>query len=180
MPVLLLSLSVLTSRTRSYVMRNPYTNSADSLWCEEIDCGEDEPRQIASGLKAHYSREQMTGKRLLVVCNLKAKNLRGFKSHGMVMCAAKASDGDKERVEFIDPPADAPLGERVTYEGLSGEPITAAQVEKKKVFPAAQANLRTAANADSNGNFVAQWNGISMMTSAGPCVAPTLADAVIR
>ena len=62
---------------------------ADKLWCEEIDVGEDEPRKICSGLRPFYSEEQMLGHRLLVVANLKAKNLKGFKSHGMVLCASK-------------------------------------------------------------------------------------------
>ena len=44
---------------------------ADKLYCEEIDCGEDQPRQIASGLRMHYSEEAMLGQRLLVVSNLK-------------------------------------------------------------------------------------------------------------
>ena len=45
---------------------------ADKLYCEEIDCGEaDGPRQIASGLRMHYEEEEMLGKRVLVVANLK-------------------------------------------------------------------------------------------------------------
>ncbi|RLN10132.1 hypothetical protein BBJ28_00023514, partial [Nothophytophthora sp. Chile5] len=58
------------------------------LYCEEIDVGEDAPRQIASGLVYHYSLEEMQGRRVLVLCNLKPRNLVGFRSHGMVMCAA--------------------------------------------------------------------------------------------
>jgi len=58
--------------------------TADKLYCEEIDVGEPEgPRQIASGLRPHFTLEQMQGQRLLVVANLKKKALLGFKSHGM-------------------------------------------------------------------------------------------------
>ena len=47
---------------------------ADKLYCEEIDCGEEGgPRQIASGLRMHYSVEEMLGKRVLVVANLKVR-----------------------------------------------------------------------------------------------------------
>ena len=46
---------------------------ADKLYCEKIDCGEGEPREIASGLREHYSLEEMQGKRLLVICNLKVR-----------------------------------------------------------------------------------------------------------
>ena len=47
--------------------------TADKLYCEEIDVGEAEPRQIASGLVPHYTLEQMMGKRLIVVANLKVR-----------------------------------------------------------------------------------------------------------
>ena len=51
---------------------------ADKLYCEEIECGEPEPRQIASGLRPYYTEEEMLNQRLLVVSNLKPKNLVGF------------------------------------------------------------------------------------------------------
>ena len=37
------------------------------------------PRQIASGLRDWYTEEQMLGTRLVVLCNLKPRSLRGFK-----------------------------------------------------------------------------------------------------
>ena len=39
---------------------------ADKLYCEEIECGEEKPRQIASGLRPHYSLEEMERKFLLL------------------------------------------------------------------------------------------------------------------
>lgn len=56
--------------------------SADKLYCEMIDIGEAEPRAIASGLVNHYSLEEMQGRRLIVVANLKPRNLCGFRSNG--------------------------------------------------------------------------------------------------
>jgi aminoacyl tRNA synthase complex-interacting multifunctional protein 1 len=150
---------------------------ADKLYCEEIDCGEATgPRQIASGLRPFFTLEQMLGQRLLVVSNLKAKNLVGFKSHGMVLCAAapNADDGS-ERVEFVEPPADAPVGEIVTFEGLPPpQPAAPSQVDKNKIFQACAAGLQTTAER------VATWNGHAFMTSAGPCTAKTIAGGVLR
>ena len=60
---------------------------SEKLWCEKIDVGEPEPRQIVSGLRAWYTKEQMLGKRLIAVCNLKSAKLGGVASAGMVMCA---------------------------------------------------------------------------------------------
>ena len=108
---------------------------ADKLYCEEIDVGEDTgPRQIASGLVPHYTQDEMQNMRCLVLCNLKARSLVGFKSHGMVLCAAISTEDGKEKVKFVNPPVDAKIGERIVFESLTGEPISAAQVEKKKVL----------------------------------------------
>ena len=51
----------------------------DKLYCEEIDVGEEVPRQIASGLAKHYTLEQMQDRAVIVVANLKPRTLVGFK-----------------------------------------------------------------------------------------------------
>jgi aminoacyl tRNA synthase complex-interacting multifunctional protein 1 len=148
---------------------------ADKLYCEEIDVGEGEPRQIASGLRPHFTLEQMQGQRLLVVANLKKKNLLGFKSHGMVLCAAAQREDGSELVEFVEPPEGAPIGEVVTFEGLPPpEPWSAAQVDKRKVFQACAEGMKT------TDDCVATWNGHVFMTSAGPCKAKTVAGGEMR
>lgn len=60
-------------------------DTAEKLYVEEIDVGEETYRPIASGLVPYYTLEQMQGRRLIVVCNLKPRNLVGFKSHGMLI-----------------------------------------------------------------------------------------------
>jgi aminoacyl tRNA synthase complex-interacting multifunctional protein 1 len=57
-------------------------SEAEKLFCEEIDVGEDKPRLIASGLRQFYSLAEMQGRRVLVLANLKARALVGFKSEG--------------------------------------------------------------------------------------------------
>jgi aminoacyl tRNA synthase complex-interacting multifunctional protein 1 len=148
---------------------------ADKLYCEEIDVGEDEPRQIASGLRPHFSLEEMQGQRLLVMSNLKAKNLVGFKSNGMVLCAAQTRDDGTEQVEFVEPPIGAAIGEVITFEGLpTPRPVSAAQVEKRKVLQSCADGLKTTEEC------LAAWNGHLFMTSAGPCKAKTIAGGVMR
>jgi aminoacyl tRNA synthase complex-interacting multifunctional protein 1 len=151
--------------------------TADKLYCEMIDVGEAEPRAIASGLAQHYTLEQMQGRRLIVVCNLKPRNLVGFKSNGMVLCAAKKNEETGvETVEFVDPPESAAIGERVIGEGLTNAAISPSQVDKKKAFEVIGADLRV----DNNG--VAHWKNIRLLTADTklPSVAPTLRDAVVR
>lgn len=77
---------------------------ADSLYVESIDVGEEEPRTIISGLVKYVPVEQMLDRHVIVLCNLKARNMRGIKSHGMVLCA---SDQAHEIVEPLQPPAEA-------------------------------------------------------------------------
>ena len=134
---------------------------ADKLFCEEIDIGEEEPRKIASGLRAHYKVGDLVGQRVLVLANLKERKLVGFPSHGMVLCA---SDGDG-KVEFVEPPADAKIGERVVVEGFHGEPATENQVIKKKMLEIIFPDLKT------NGGGVATYKGTPFTTSAGACKA---------
>ena len=44
-------------------------------------------RQIVSGIKAHYTPEQMVGKKVMVITNLKPAKLAGLMSEGMLLCA---------------------------------------------------------------------------------------------
>ncbi|GAX22116.1 phenylalanyl-tRNA synthetase alpha chain [Fistulifera solaris] len=139
---------------------------AEKLFCEEIDIGEPEgPRKIASGLRAHYSVDDLVGQRVLVLSNLKERKLVGFPSHGMVLCA---SAGDQ--VKFVEPPEGAKIGERVMVEGFDGEPATENQIIKKKMLDVVFPDLKT----DSSG--VATYKGVPLSTSAGACKAP-LPDA---
>lgn len=135
---------------------------ADKLYCEEIDLGEEGgPRQIASGLKAHYSLEEMEGRRVLVLANLKSRKLVGFPSHGMVLCAS-SEDG---KVEFVEPPEGAKIGERVMVDGFDGEPATENQVIKKKMLDAIFPDLAT------NDSGIATYKGKALSTSAGACTS---------
>lgn len=59
---------------------------SDKLLCSQIDMGS-EVRQIVSGIAQFYSPEQMVGKQVVVVTNLKPRKIRGAMSHGMILCA---------------------------------------------------------------------------------------------
>jgi len=144
--------------------------SADKLFCEEIDVGEESgPRQIASGLRDHYTLEEMQDRLVLVVCNLKAAKIVEFVSNGMVL-AAKSEDG---KAELVTPPEGSQVGERVFIEGLEGEPFSAAQVKKKKTWANVAKDLKTGEGG------VATWQGKTIQTAAGPCTAATLVGVPI-
>jgi len=141
---------------------------ADKLYCEEIDVGEDEPRQIASGLRPYLSEEDLDGRMVLVLCNLKARKLAGFPSHGMVLCA---SNEDHTEVKLVSVPVDAKIGERVTvpgidFEGEDGKPFAENKIGKKKVFEKIAPFLNTSEYG------VPEFCGRPLLTSAGVCTSP--------
>ena len=142
---------------------------ADKLWVESIDVGEEKERQVVSGLRAFKTKEQMEGARVCVLCNVKKGPLRDQLSEGMVMCA---SNEDHTVVDFVAPPAGAKNGEKVTFEGFTGEPVEVL-VPKKKMFEACAPKLKT------NDDGIACYDGIPFATSAGPCTS-TLNGAFIK
>jgi aminoacyl tRNA synthase complex-interacting multifunctional protein 1 len=151
-------------------------DTADKLYCEEIDVGESEPRAIASGLVPHYTLNEMENRSLIVICNLKPRSLQGFKSNGMVLCAAKEGEDGSEKVELLEPPPGAKPGDRVTGTNLTNEPVSASQCDKKKVFEKVSKDLRV--NADG----VAEWQGIPLLVASceGKCTVPTIRDGSLR
>ena len=62
------------------------------LLCSQVKIGS-QVKQIVSGIKAHYSPEEMVGKKVMVVVNLKPAKLAGVMSEGMLLCAEDA-DGN--------------------------------------------------------------------------------------
>ena len=56
------------------------------LLCSQVKIGS-EVKQIVSGIKAHYSPEEMVGKKVMVLVNLKPAKLAGVLSEGMILCA---------------------------------------------------------------------------------------------
>ena len=59
------------------------------LLCSQVKIGT-KTRQIVSGIKAHYSPEEMVGEKVMVVTNLKPAKLAGVVSEGMILCAEDA------------------------------------------------------------------------------------------
>ncbi len=82
--------------------------NADKLLKMQIDVGEESPRQLVAGIALAYEPEQLVGKRIVVVANLKPARIRGVESQGMLLAADL--DG-KPFVATFD--VDVPPGTRV-------------------------------------------------------------------
>ncbi|KAI3801772.1 hypothetical protein L1987_29886 [Smallanthus sonchifolius] len=149
---------------------------ADSLYVEEIDIGEPEPRIICSGLVKYIPLDDLQDKNVVVLANLKPRNMRGVKSSGMLMAA---SDASHENVELLEPPVGSVPGDRIWFgtedekEKLpeAGSPN---QIAKKKIWEQVQPHLVT------TGSCVATLGGTHLMiTSAGSVVSKSLINANI-
>jgi methionyl-tRNA synthetase len=53
----------------------------------QISIGEEQPRQIVAGIAEFYTPEQLVGKKIIVVANLKPTKIRGIDSNGMLLAA---------------------------------------------------------------------------------------------
>ena len=95
----------------------PHQN-ADKLYVLKINCGE--PRQLVAGMKPFYAPEQLKGKHIIIVSNLKPAILRGVESQGMLLAA---QIGDV--VKVLEAPK-SPAGEQVFVEDeeIGSEQIT--------------------------------------------------------
>eukprot|EP00892_Ulva_mutabilis_P010326 jgi/Ulvmu1/7666/UM038_0095.1 len=142
---------------------------ADSLYVEDIQCGEEAARVVVSGLVKHIHEPEMQNRLVVVVANLKPANLKGIKSHAMVL-AATGADGT---VELVDPPAGSKPGDRVYVEGYEAEPDVQLN-PKHKVFEAVHPDFST------NDALQACYKGKPLLSAQGPCTVKTVTGATIK
>ncbi|KAJ5803208.1 uncharacterized protein N7503_005658 [Penicillium pulvis] len=133
-----------------HILRAINHPNADSLFVSTVDCGDapgsdntslDEEtgktvRTVCSGLNGLIPLEEMQGRKIVAVCNLKPVTMRGIKSAAMVLAAsprvAEGEDSHAGPVELVIPPADAPAGERISFQGWAeGEPEKQLNPKKK-------------------------------------------------
>lgn len=136
----------------------PHPN-ADSLYVSTIACGDPAGtentsehegqivRTVCSGLNGLVPIEEMQGRKIIAVCNLKPVTMRGVKSAAMVLAASPRleegeADDHKGPVELVSPPKGAEAGERVCFEGWEGEPEGVLN-PKKKVWESLQPGFTT-------------------------------------
>ncbi len=93
-------------RVARVVRVEPHPN-AEKLIRLQIDLG-GELRQIVAGIAAHYRPEDLEGKLIVVVANLKPAKLRGEWSHGMLLAAS-----GPETIAVLTPMRDVPAGAEV-------------------------------------------------------------------
>ncbi|KAL2887091.1 GU4 nucleic-binding protein 1 [Ceratocystis lukuohia] len=147
-------------------------------------------RTVCSGLNGLVPLEEMQGRKVVVVCNLKPVKMRGIKSCAMVLAASpKLKEGEtddhKGPVELVTPPADAKAGERVYFEGWKGEPEGVLN-PKKKIWEMFQpgftttSDLEVAFDAAVVKELGKEGLGKLVTESGGVCKVDSLVGALVR
>lgn len=83
---------------------------ADKLYKLQVDLGS-ELRQLVAGIKPYYPKEELVGKKVLVLANLEPRTIRGVESRGMVLCAHTE---DRSRLVCTIPAGEIESGAKVS------------------------------------------------------------------
>lgn len=142
---------------------------ADSLYVLKIDCGEEKPRTVCSGLVKHVPMAELQNRMVVLLCNLKPVKMRGVTSEAMVMCASSP-----EAVEVLSPPEGASPGEPVCCPGFERRP-DAVMNPKKKIFESVAPDLHT------NGELEACYKNVAFeVPGKGRVVAKSLKNVAVK
>ena len=126
---------------------------------------------MISGLAKFYKPEDLVGRLVVVVCNLKPVKMRGILSEGMVLCGST-----EDVVEVLAPPEGSLAGEPVLIEGLQ-QPVPDEVLKSKSaqdMWKRESELLKT--NADREG----MYDGRRLKSSKGPCTVNSLAGVKIQ
>jgi len=85
--------------------------NAEKLYILQVDLGEEKPRQIVSSLVDYYTAEELVGKEIIVLANLKPAKMRGHLSEGMLLAAETP---DSSICVLLKPETPVPAGTDIT------------------------------------------------------------------
>lgn len=83
---------------------------ADKLYKLKLDAGELGERIICAGIKEHYSKKELKGKKIIYFANLAPRKLRGIDSQGMLLAVSTEDHG---KVVLLAPEKDIESGSRI-------------------------------------------------------------------
>lgn len=144
--------------------------ASEKLYNEKIDIGNGEIRCIASGLQKLVKIEDMQNAMCVVLCNLKAKKLADYMSHGMVLCAETP---DRLQAELLKPPEGSQPGDVIVFEGYERRPPDALNPKKNP-----RDNVQPKLSVNSQG--IAVFEDIPFLTSNGPVTAKSIRNGGIH
>ena len=103
---------------------------ADKLYIMQVDLGPLGKRSIVAGMKPYYQKQEIIGKSIVMVINLKPAVIRGIESKGMLLAAT-----DSMNVVSLLDPKDSSPGTEVVVEGIAREPVSVLEFDAFKQAP---------------------------------------------
>ena len=141
----------------------------DKLFNEQIDIGNGEIRKIASGLRGRVDINDLKDSLVVCILNLKERNLKGWPSHGMILCTT----GKDGKIEPLRPPEGSSPGDEVFIGDLPRDPVPDKKCPWDKVCKNIFVNdKKLAVYKDDNGELI--WH-----TQKGNIISPTISDGTI-
>lgn len=84
---------------------------ADKLYKLTLDVGEIGERVVCAGIKQYYSRDELKGKKIILLANLAPRKMKGIESQGMILAAVSE---DENKVVLISPESGIKVGSKVS------------------------------------------------------------------
>ena len=100
---------------------------ADKLYLIHLDLGALGKRVIVAGMKPYYTKDEMKGRSIIIITNLKPANIRGVKSNGMLL----AAEDDAGTCSLLDP-GNANPGSEIYIDGIPREPANVLEFDEFK------------------------------------------------
>jgi len=143
------------------IKRHP---EADKLYVCDVQVAEGQTRTICAGLVPFYKPEELNGRLVVAVLNLKPRKLKGIESQGMIL---GADDAVKKDASFVLEPAQANVGDRVFLEGT--EPGQTPKELSSTIWTNILPELKVIGTK-------ATFRGKVLQTHKGPVLVPNAAD----
>lgn len=114
--------------------------TSEKHYIEKVDIGKGEELEMVMEHQPYMSEEEVIGRLVIVLCNLKPLKVAKHKSQGAILAVMNA----KGQYELLEPSPDAEVGERVYAVGEElCQPVTAIQMKKNKVWETLTKELKT-------------------------------------
>lgn len=127
---------------------------ADKLYMLHVDLGDLGKKVLVAGMKKYYSAEELKGKKIVMVANLKPAKIRGVTSNGMLLAAE-----DKAGVVSLLKPGDIKAGSEVFVEDIDRKPVKLLDFDEFKKI-----------SMKINNKQQAVYNNKVLKTKSGPVV----------
>mmetsp|Transcript_12097 Transcript_12097/g.14205 ORF Transcript_12097/g.14205 Transcript_12097/m.14205 type:complete len:888 (-) Transcript_12097:153-2816(-) len=168
-------------RAATILEANPHPD-ADSLIVCKVNCSEEEvePRTVIAGLGGKIPIEDLVGRKVACVTNLKPARVRGIESTAMLLVAFDKNSGGDEKTELLDIPESIANGELLSFEGKEMSDPDAMMKSKGalKAFDRFKGNLKV--NENREVVYADEGKQFRLMTRSGPAQVSTLKDASIQ